>query len=82
MLTTTLALRREIARLISAKKGVKVSALNRAKFSSLGFDELDLVEMILEVERKYRVVIPDELPLNNIDDFVQFISRPALRHAG
>jgi acyl carrier protein len=81
MLSSTLALRKDIARLISAKKGVKVSKLNHTKFSALGFDELDVVEMILEVERKYQVVIPDELPLNNIDDFVQFISRPVLRQA-
>jgi acyl carrier protein len=81
MFTNTLAVRRELAFLISAKKGVRVSKLNHTDFSHLGFDELDLVDIILEVERKFNVVIPDELPLRNLGDFVQFISSPALRQA-
>ena len=81
MLTNTLALRREIAHLISAKKKVRVSRLSHNSFSSLGFDELDVVEMILEVEKKYQLVIPDELPIRTIDDFVAFVSAPNLRKA-
>ncbi|MFC5272281.1 acyl carrier protein [Adhaeribacter terreus] len=81
MLTNTLALRKEIAHLISAKKKVKISKLNHSTFSALGFDELDVVEMILEVEKKYHLVIPDELPLKTIDDFVQFVGSPELKQA-
>lgn len=81
MLTNTLVLRREIAHLISAKKKVKVSKLNHYSFNALGFDELDVVEMILEVEKKYHLVIPDELPLHSINDFVEFVGSPRLKQA-
>jgi len=39
----------------------------------MGFDLLDVVDIILEVERKYKLIIPDEVPLESIDDLVQFL---------
>jgi acyl carrier protein len=82
MQANALAVRKHVAHLISATKGVKAGTLAQfSDFRKLGFDELDLVEVILEVEKAFGITIPDELPLNDIDDFVQFICRPALRQA-
>ncbi len=83
MQINALAVRDYVARLISRQKGARLrntSHLNDLR--KFGFDTLDLVEVILEVEKAYGITIPDELPLNSIDDFVQFICQPQLRQAG
>jgi len=82
MLTNELAVRRKITQLIAAQKKLKKSNLpTNATFGSLEFDALDLVEVILVVERYYKLVIPDEVPLNSINDFVDFICGQRLKQA-
>ena len=82
MLVNPFTVRKNIAELISNKKGVRKSRLLKpAAFSQFGFDTLDLVDLILEVEKAYNVIIPDEIPLNTIDDFVDFICGRRLQQA-
>ncbi|HSI90846.1 MAG TPA: acyl carrier protein [Adhaeribacter sp.] len=79
MQTNALTIRRQIAHLICTTKGIKMNLLTaNSDFRKLGFDELDLLEVILAVEKKYHIVIPDEVPLNTINDFVQCICSPQL----
>jgi len=76
MPTNAAIARQEIIHLISRKKKVSFShimAIN--SFHKLGFDMLDVVDIILEVEKRYNVTIPDEVPLESVDDLVQFIAR-------
>ena len=83
MLVNPFTVRKKIAELISNKKGVrKAQLLKLVSFNQFGFDTLDLVDLILEIEKAYNVIIPDEIPLNNIDDFVNFICGRRLQQAG
>ena len=82
MLVNPFTVRKNIAELISAKKWVrKAQLLKHGSFNQFGFDTLDLVDLILEIEKVYNVIIPDEIPLNTIDDFVNFICGRRLQQA-
>ena len=39
----------------------------------LGFDTVDVVDSILEVERCFQLTIPDEVPLHTVSDFVRYV---------
>jgi acyl carrier protein len=67
------ALRRQIAALVHAQTGITPSRLLTLSFDQLGIDDRDLFDIILEVEKCYQVIIPDEVPLQSLDDFVGFI---------
>ncbi|RTQ53812.1 acyl carrier protein [Hymenobacter gummosus] len=70
-------LTRHVKHLIRRRKGVPLNRLRPTADlqAELGFDTLDLVDIILELEQHYRLTIPDEVPLRTINDFVQFLSR-------
>jgi acyl carrier protein len=67
------ALRRQMAALIHTQTGIATSRLLTLDFEQSGLDKLDLLDIILEVEKCYQVIIPDEVPLQSLDDFVNFI---------
>lgn len=81
MLVNTFTVRNKIAGLISKRKRISAGRVLHASFSQLGFDQLDLVELILEVEKLYKIVIPDEVPLDTINDFTDFICGRKLQQA-
>jgi acyl carrier protein len=62
-----------MAALIHSQTGVATSRLLTLSFEQLNLDNRDLLDIILEVERCYQVLIPDEVPLQSLDDFVSFI---------
>jgi acyl carrier protein len=66
---------RQVRALIHRRKGV---ALRRLRVSTdlsreLGFDTVDVVDVILEVERRFHLTIPDEVPLATVGDFVRYV---------
>ena len=67
------ALRRQMAALVHTQTGIAPSRLLTLTFDQLGVDNRDLLDIILEVEKCYQVVIPDEVPLQSLDDFISFI---------
>lgn len=67
------SLRQDIAQIIYTLKGIPVSRTLTKSFEQLGFDLVDLIDLILAVEEKYGITIPDDLPLNSVTDFVSFI---------
>ena len=81
MLVNTYTVRNKIAGLISKRKRIPAGRVLRTSFTQLGFDALDLVEVILEVEKAFKVVIPDEVPLNTVNDFTDFICGSKLQQA-
>ena len=82
METNQLTVRKQIAQLLSRKKRIRMAKLQgNTTFNCLGLDLLDLVDLILDVEKTYKVTIPDEVPLNSIDDFVHFLCPVPLRQA-
>lgn len=67
-------IRFEILQLIGQAKRINATRLvEHANLTQLGFDLVDLVDLILKVEKKYHVTIPDHVPLTTADDFVTFI---------
>jgi len=76
MHTNAAIARQEIIHLISRKKKVSFSLITATNsFQKMGFDMLDVVDIILEVEKRYNITIPDEVPLESVDDLVQFLAR-------
>jgi acyl carrier protein len=67
------SLQQNIAQLIHQQKGILTTRLLTKSFDQLGFDLVDLIDIILAVEKKYQITIPDEVPLNSVADFVSFI---------
>ena len=68
------ALRQELVQLIKTHKNINASRLLTQNFDQIGFDTIDIVDIILEVEKAYHILIPDEVPIHEVDDFVQFLS--------
>ena len=76
MITTNKAIEQEVIRIISRTKKVKPSRLQTdvSLEQKLGFDTLDVVDIILALEKKYHIVIPDEVPINTVGDFVTYVA--------
>ena len=76
MLTNNKAIEQEVIRIISRTKKVKPSRLQTdvSLEQKLGFDTLDVVDIILALEKKYHIVIPDEVPINTVGDFVTYVA--------
>lgn len=68
---------KEIVKIISKKKVISPSRLraNSNLSHDFGFDTGDLVDIILELEKNFQIVIPDEVPINTVGDFVNFVTR-------
>ncbi|WP_162055504.1 acyl carrier protein [Pontibacter pamirensis] len=83
MLVTNSAIEKEVFRIISKTKKIKPERLQVDKRLSqdFGFDTVDLVDIILEVEKNFHIVIPDEVPINTVGDFVDYVSAHAMRQA-
>jgi acyl carrier protein len=67
------ALRRQMAALVHTQTGIATSRLLTLSFDQIGLDNRDLLDIILEVEKCYQVLIPDEVPLQSLDDFIGVI---------
>ncbi|MBW7466695.1 acyl carrier protein [Pontibacter aydingkolensis] len=71
---TAPAIRQEVVKVISTLKNIKPQRLVAINdLTELGFDILDVVEIILRLEKKYELTIPDDVPVYSVDDFVDFI---------
>jgi acyl carrier protein len=69
------ALEHQVRALIHQRKGVHMRRLRLSTDLSreLGFDTVDVVDVILEVERRFHLTIPDEVPLDTVGDFVRYV---------
>ncbi|MFD2719659.1 acyl carrier protein [Hymenobacter monticola] len=72
---TQAALARQVRHIIHARKGIRLRRLrlNTDLSQELGFDTVDLVDIILELERCFQLGIPDEVPLHTVGDCVRYI---------
>ncbi|MBA9076388.1 MULTISPECIES: acyl carrier protein [Rufibacter] len=71
----------KVVRIISKIKEIKPSRLRVSSHlkKELGFDTLDLVSVIWELEKSFKIVIPDEVPFTTVGDFVEYVSKQANR---
>lgn len=68
-------LAQQIRLLISRRKHVGMRYLRPRTdlIQELHFDVVDLVDVILEVERFFGLTIPDEVPLRTVGDLVSYV---------
>jgi acyl carrier protein len=73
----------QVIKIISKTKEIRPARLHPAANLSreFGFDTVDVVDIILELERNFHIVIPDEVPLNTVGDFVDYVSSHTLAKA-
>ncbi|MGY2133834.1 acyl carrier protein [Hymenobacter sp. HD11105] len=66
----------QVLRIISKRKAIKPTRLRIGSNLSreLGFDTVDVVDIILELERSFKITIPDEVPLSTVGDLVSYVA--------
>ena len=76
MITDNKAIEQEVIRIISRTKKVKPSRLQTdvSLEQKLGFDTLDVVDIILALEKSFHIVIPDEVPINTVGDIITYVA--------
>ncbi|GAB3823685.1 hypothetical protein GCM10028895_30960 [Pontibacter rugosus] len=83
MLTTESAIETEVIRIISKTKEITTDRLQAGKRLSqdFGFDTVDLVDIILELEKNFQITIPDEVPIDTVGDFIDFVATHTIKKA-
>ncbi len=83
MIVTNRAIEKEVIRIISKTKEIKPTRLqaNARLSQDFGFDTLDLVDIILELEKNFQITIPDEVPINTVGDFIDYVANHTMRKA-
>ncbi|UOG73053.1 phosphopantetheine-binding protein [Hymenobacter tibetensis] len=72
---TSTHIAQKVRRIISRRKDIKLQRLQfTSTFRELNFDLVDVVDIILELERSFHLTIPDEVPLHTIGDFVYCVA--------
>ncbi|MBX0333897.1 acyl carrier protein [Pontibacter sp. HSC-14F20] len=81
--TADKTIEREVIRIISKTKEIRPARLqaNARLEKDFGFDMVDVVDIILELEKSFQIVIPDEVPINTVGDFVDFVASHAMQKA-
>ena len=81
--TTDKTIEREVIRIISKTKEIRPARLqaNARLEKDFGFDVVDVVDIILELEKNFQITIPDEVPINTVGDFVDFVASHAMQGA-
>lgn len=74
-LTSVTALTQQVRQLISQHKGIRLQQLHPGSdlVGEFGSEALDMVGIIREVESRFLLTIPDELPLCIPADFVAYL---------
>ena len=78
-LTHTATIEQQVFRIISKRKAIRASRVRKTASLSrdLRFETLDVVDIILELERNFSIIIPDEVPLYTVGDFVRYVREHA-----
>jgi len=65
----------QVRRLISRRKRVALRRLHSSTSlrHELQFDLVDVVDIILEVERHFHLTIPDEVPVDTVGDLMHYV---------
>ncbi|RIJ34342.1 acyl carrier protein [Pontibacter oryzae] len=79
---TEQSVEKEVVQLISSVTKVHPNRLRKVRdLSNVGLDIVDVVDVILKVEKKYNLTIPDEVPVYSVDDFVNYIISQQMQQA-
>ena len=71
----TPSIEQQVFRIISKRKAIRASRVRKTASLArdLRFDTVDVVDIILELERSFSIVSPDEVPLFTVGDFVRYV---------
>ncbi len=76
MIVTNNRLRQEMVHLISRLKKIEaVDLLEQPNLIIHDLDIVDIVDIILAVERKYNILITDDMPVYTVDDLVSIVEQ-------
>ncbi len=77
--TAPKSIEQQVLRIISKRKAIKAVRLRPTASLSrdLRFDTVDLVDIILELERSFHITVPDEVPFYTVGDFVRYVTTHA-----
>ncbi|ALJ00015.1 acyl carrier protein [Rufibacter tibetensis] len=66
----------KVVKIISKVKRIQPSRLRISSDLSkeFGYDTVDLVSIIWELEKSFQIEIPDEVPLQTVGHFVEYVS--------
>lgn len=79
----TQAIQNELVSIITSVTKINPNRLLRVRdLTTLGLDIIDVVEIILKVEKAYHLTIPDEVPVYTLDDFVNYVHTHTMKQAG
>ena len=83
MLNSQKTIQEIVLQIVSAKTGLTdASLLCFTDLDILGLDRLDVVDIILEVEKLSGTFIPDGLPLRTANDLIDYLCAGRLQQAG
>lgn len=68
----------DIRGVVARDLGVSIEKVTLdATVSGLGGDSLDLIELVMELEREFEIDIPDDELSNNVGDLIRAVQRRA-----
>ncbi|MBB6611693.1 acyl carrier protein [Pontibacter sp. Tf4] len=77
------AIQKEVVKIITSVTNLKRNQLLEVRdLTTLGLDIVDVVDVILKVEKTYDLTIPDEVPVYTVDDFVNYVYTQTMKQAG
>ena len=72
----------DVIHIVSTTMKIHPAVVKRnPQFEKLNFDQIDVLDLILEVEKTYKITIPDEVPIYSVDDIVAFLTQHSIRKA-
>lgn len=83
MFTVNNTIEKEVIRIISRTKRIKAERLQaEARLEKdFGFDTLDVVDIILQLEKNFHIVIPDDAPMQTVRDVVGAVDAYRIKSA-
>ena len=77
--SSSAAIKQQVLRIISKRKAIRASRLrvSSSLARDLRFDTVDVVDIILELERSFHITVPDEVPFYTVGDFVRYVTAHA-----
>ena len=63
----------QIKEIIKNFRGEEIDLKIDDNFNDLGFDSLDRVELVMELEEKFDIVFPDDIQIETVKELVEAI---------
>ena len=81
--TVDKTIKKEVVQIISKTKRIRPARLQAKAnlMQDIGFDPVDVVDIILELEKNFHITIPDEVPIDTVGDFIDYVSTHVIRKA-